>query len=246
MATAWALAASSTFGLTNTAPNFPCHLLRTEEGREPPSCYGQVLSPESTPHAMGSRHSVQQSSGELAMGRLVKSFLAVAAIAGASLATMLTADAQRIGAQKWAADAGTLVQEASVSYECRGCPWHGAQCTPRARNYRTCDPRCESERPRCSRDTRWDRCRNECVPLARPGGLAGPPPPGQPYRPPQPPYVPAPPPYAPPPPASAPAPPPYVPAQPRCPQGTFWDGRICACPPGTSYVPAWARCAPLP
>jgi hypothetical protein len=60
----------------------------------------------------------------------MKSILAVAAIAGAGLAATLAADAQRIGAQKWAADAETLVQLTSYVIECRGCPWHGAQCTP--------------------------------------------------------------------------------------------------------------------
>jgi hypothetical protein len=122
------------------------------------------------------------------MDRLVKSILAVAAIAGAGLAATLTADAQRIGTQKWAGDAETLVHNASTAIECRGCPWHGAQCTPRAKNYRTCDHRCE--RPKCSNDKRYDNCSERCIPLAspapppgqRPGGSAGPPP----HRPPQP------------------------------------------------------------
>ena len=176
------------------------------------------------------------------MNRMVKSTLVVATIAGAGLAATLTADAQWIGARNWAADAETLVQRASqYVIECRGCPWHGAQCTPRANNYRICDPRCERDRPRCFNGERWDPCRNQCLPVARSGGPAGPPPPAvqprppdprppqQPNRPPQPPYGPAQPPYA----------PPVV--QPRPDPGTcgrygmFWNGSRCECPAGTIY-----------
>jgi hypothetical protein len=147
------------------------------------------------------------------MNRLVKSMLAVAAIASVGLAAMPGADAQRIGTQKWAGDAETLVHNATqVVIECTGCSWHGAQCTDRAKNYRTCDHRCV--RPQCPNDKRWDNCSERCIPLARPapppgqrpGGSAGPPAPNV-----QPQYVPPQP--------QRPAQPQYVPPQPPCPPG---------------------------
>jgi hypothetical protein len=159
------------------------------------------------------------------MGRLVKSFLAVAAIAGASLAATLTADAQRIGAQRWAADAETLVEQAST-YSCSGCPWqirplrgggcHSTLCKPN----RDCSggSRYNGRRCECPSGSSWNGdhngyCQRRPDPPNRPAQ--------QQYRPPQ---------------------PQYRPAQPQCPGGAFWNGSQCMCPGASVWNGSQCQC----
>jgi hypothetical protein len=155
------------------------------------------------------------------MNRIVKSILAVATIAGAGLAAMLTADAQRTGPQKWAADGEALVYNASTGKDCRGCPWRIA---PRGRDCsRLCRPDldCESgtrynghaRRCECPRGSDWNGsyCHRPLRPLGRPKH----------------PHVPA---QPPPSPTAQPQP-----AQPQCPPGAVWTSNTCLCPPGTGW-----------
>src|SRR5262245_28581655 len=136
------------------------------------------------------------------MNRLLKSILAVGAMTGAGLAATLAADAQRMGAQQWAADAGTLVHKAST-VGCNGCPWRvrpkrGGNCAPACRPPGDCETgsRYYGRRCECPSGTSWNDMYEYCKGTAQPPHRATPPAhvptPPRPYVQPRPNYPPPP------------------------------------------------------